>query len=309
MERLNERRRLLWAPVLLVLSLQVLLGVAPIGNATSAPSQSAPSPPPSAVGCYQYDASTGWTSVECVPSTAFTESVADDEGGGTSGPPIYGVSINSPIATSGEVWVGFSKFTAESDSKWGQNSFSIQLNTNVFDNGNSQYWDQFTVQNEPNYINGHSPFAWACIQQLVVYPPPGSDTEKCVNVIIQSMWSTYSAMAEGTTTGGNLQGLYEICSPSGNCYWYSVTATDKYGLAGNWLESSGTVLGFGGRSKASFTSPTQEATDISIGASGLNAANTGQSWDSGESNNLSYSSANYAGCASGSCWEDTTSSN
>jgi hypothetical protein len=40
--------------------------------------------------------------------------------------------------------------------------------------------------------------------------------------------------------------------------WWSIVAADTYGLSGNWTEISGSILGLGNASKASFQNATVE---------------------------------------------------
>ena len=71
--------------------------------------------------------------------------------------------------------------------------------------------------------------------------------------------------------------------------WGVVTGDNiSLGSSGNWIQSSGAMLGVGGSSEAEFTSPTSMASLISMyDGSGLDVS-LGSSTLTDESNNLSY---------------------
>jgi hypothetical protein len=306
------------AKLVSVIAVLVLLaGVAPaLAQASSQPSDPStvssalpkiPSPP-DVLGCYTYTQAAGWKLVPCATNVDASYLVRPTEGGSATSNPIYGVSISTTKANMGVVWLSFTTYSGEHDTLWGTNAYSVQTNTNFFTGGNGHTdWVQFTIQSNPNTINGYNPFERGCIWNIDVTTQTYTPT--CVNMNIESLTSSYGNdryVQGNTTSGGHLQAIFQQCD-NGTCQTLGLTASDTYGLAGRWSQSSGTILGLGGGSQVVFTHPTAQWTDVGISAKNLNSASQSTAYLTGESNNLSYTSTSYVGCSSHNCWEDTTS--
>ena len=268
-------------------------------------------PPPNIIGCYQYlNISKSWMGTPCLSPSEANSITRPTEGGSATSNPIYGISVSSNVADFGYVWVDLHNFTAESDSCFGPNACSVQDNTNYFTGNNGQQdWVQFTIQELPQNQCGYGPYDVGCIWNVDVttqnYGKPA-----CVSLAANPPSSSfYAEINANTTSGSHLQGLYMVCD-YGTCQpTQAVVTNDQYGLAGEWYQVSGTILGQGGRSEALFTSPTNQYTDVGIGAPKLTSASSSNAYLTGESNNLSYYWSQYEGCTGGECFLDTGSSN
>jgi hypothetical protein len=107
-----------------------------------------------------------------------------------------------------------------------------------------------------------------------------------------------------TITSGTIHFTTELYT-SGSYSFYYVSESDSIGLASNWYDASGTVLGMGGGDMATFTSPATVYADIAIARF---TSASGGSWAvTGEQNNLAYTYHGYAGCSGNDCFEDTIS--
>jgi hypothetical protein len=183
----------------------------------------------------------------------------------------------------------FSKFSGESDSICGTNSFSLQGTTNDF-TGSNGHDDavQFAANNEWNVNNKNgcqSGSAQACTEQVdiryQVY------TLKCVSISVQTLSSTWTSYITAFASGGSV--TTEFCSYQQNQCW-SISDYDKYGLASHWNKLSGQILGTEGGSNAKFTSPTAMQTQVFF--AGLTSG-IYTSYLTDETNNLNYGSPSH----------------
>jgi hypothetical protein len=199
-------------------------------------------------------------------------------------------------------------FNGESDSCWGANAFSVQLNTNTFSGSNGQTdWDQFVLQNGPNASNNcdmHGPLLRTCIWQNDVTTQ--SYNYDCVPVPSQALYTGYVAYFNASVRSGTISFVTEILLSNGTYKSYSVSQSDNYGLSSHWYDASGTVLGFGGGSEAEFTASATVYADLGIAR--FTNASAESDTNTAEYNNLAYTYHDYIGCSSNICFEDTTSS-
>ncbi len=222
--------------------------------------------------------------------------------------PIYGVDDNfiERAATSVDV----SQYSGEYDNRTNTaGTYSVQLNTNIFvgnlygSNGDED-WDQFVFQNQPNVLTDECIVQWDLSQstsQPLAYPD-----SYCQTISQQLPLETaFQVVVQGSATSGYLS--VTVSAPS-----YTPTAlslTDVLGLEyDNWGTTSGTILGAGLSSTADFYSPATVYTDV--GTYSSNEYYSQQSdTNTGEMNNLYYTSTGPAGCDTNYvCWEDTVSS-
>lgn len=260
--------------------------------------------PPSAVGCYVYNNSIqAWKSVVCMTGETGPGSEVPTEGGSSG---LYGVGATSSIESAwGDASV--STFSGESDSVNGSNSYSVQLNTNIWQTSGVVYWDQFTIQNAPTT---HHLFR-TCIWQIDV--STASYGYDCVPYPSTSLFDGYFTIFNATVKSGDIN--FEMELYNGSYSYYSVSQSDEYGLASHWVNATGpAILGVASGSTADFTSPAKVYTDTGIArftsASGVEGGTgnyDGYGYSTAEMNNLGYSYAVYDGCSSNICYEDTIS--
>ena len=208
---------------------------------------------PTAVGCYRYGQA-GWENVACLSQEAVQKwggfpgpflGIISTQGGKLIGGPQPGKTQ----IRFGVVMVGIRNFGSDSDSKYGDGAYSVQLNTNWF-NGNNGHtdWVQFVYQDFCGNSAGCGDasrlciwnidvtidkYDWTCVRPGAVrlssagFAPVGSQT-----------WQTF--IAGWVASNGNL-GMVAFL----NGGIYSVVAPDMYGLASDWDEASGGMMGAG----------------------------------------------------------------
>lgn len=284
------------------------LTITPIANAQSAAvaqMKAAIEPQPTVNGCYHWTKTTGWQKTSCISEEEFAKHplALPTEGGSPTSNPVYGVSTTSTKPTWGEVDVKFTQYSGESDSgTLTSNTWGIQTNTNTWNRSsdNHKMWVQFTEQNQPP-----SGYKAVCIWQFDLTAYPLNPHKLCAD---NKDYSTLSSSFEGFVTGyvvssSSLRSTY--CNvTTGACT--SVVDTNLYDLGSNWTGVSGTILGFGFGSTATFTHPTQETTTVE--ASTESSGATWSSYDTNEINNLGYGSTSTS-CTSGTCSMTSSSSN
>jgi hypothetical protein len=259
-----------------------------IGNAsaTFTPSAAAPLPaPPMDTGCYLATLN-GWLQVECAnPADVFSGfqnfQVGDDGvtttpqpfSGGSAVPLVYG-QVESTVVTIG------SEMSNQTPNQW-----SVQNNTNDFPCStqvNLSCGVQFTVATD-----GQGGKSAVCVTNVNVSTQDYTIT--CVGVNGQNVTTTNGQTLGVTTRVGPLQAFdfanvagYSFQQPSGasavavvaQFSWvssqdvvptsetdvpnripglYAVVAPDLYGLAGNWTDVTGGILGIDGGQSANFT--------------------------------------------------------
>ncbi|MDE1841852.1 MAG: hypothetical protein KGI09_08230 [Thaumarchaeota archaeon] len=220
--------------------------------------------------------------------------------GGNVYPGVVGGQTTSTNPYWGEVEVKFSQFGTETDSYYNSaNTWSIQLNTNEwYTPDNHKHWAQFVEQNHPG---GNLRY---CIWQFDY--TSGSPLPKCVPIPQQNLGSTFDGFVTGDVlSSSSLEGTY--CNVVSSQCWLAVD-TNYYNLGSYWTQTSGTILGEGNSSTAVFaTSPNVETTTVQ--AQSESGANTFNSLDTGEFNNLYYSAGTSTTCSSGTCTTTSSSYN
>jgi len=260
-------------------------------------------PLPNEVGCYvlTHNVTSNWQNTACM-STAFASTMPKPTEGGSSG--VEGVGGGAGVLTAGYLQIGFSTFSGESDSSVGSNDWSIQLNTNEFTVGGTQYWVQYVEQNYPTYFTFFG-YATLCIWQVDVTTQ--SYPNSCVSTSIQTLSTSASPNITGylSTSGGTNYLNTEYCENGTTCW--AVKATDTNGLTGRWSDATGTILGEGGGSTADFTHPTSETTEIVALASSSFSGHSENTVTTAEMNNLNLGTVSFS-CNSDSCTTSSPSS-
>jgi hypothetical protein len=238
-------------------------------------------PSPTAVGCYRYGQA-AWQSGTCLSSEdrlkfgkypgAFLGINSNAGGGGGSG----------TLLTYGILMVNFNEYQGETDSQSGSGAYSVQLNTNFF-NGNNGHldWVQFVYQNFcGNTCAGgdNNGISSLCIWNVDVTVARATNNKNgySTNCSIQGdpgdvgLTGNYEAIIEvWVAANGNLV-MYAFINGRGGLL--SVVAPDQYGLAPNWVQASGGIMGAGGGSTAQFVTNgggggsnyDEEQTDIGV---------------------------------------------
>ena len=264
-----------------------------------APPNSIPIPaaPENGAGCFTYivsEASEGWQSLPCM--AASTPDPHQTIGGSSD---IEGVSGGPATTYFGQVTVGFSTFSGESDNKYGSNDWSMQANTNQFTGSNSQTDEvQFVEINYPTYLTFFG-YAKACVEQVDVTTQNYAQTY-CVSTSIRSLSSSFDnyVFGEEYTSGGTNYLEVQYCEVNVQCWTDSTT--DYYGLTGSWSAMSGTILGLGSGSTADFTSPTSLTTTVYLNGGTTFSGSFGLIYSTDEMNNLSPGTAS-SGCSGYIC--------
>jgi hypothetical protein len=158
------------------------------------------------------------------------------------------------------------KTTSETDNHFGANAYSVQNNTNFFTGSNGHTdWVQFVDQSRPGQPDGlciwnidvtvavatknqqgYSPTCVSATRSVPDKPLTGPNATAGVPIVVTGY---IAAPSGGSST--RLLVLYGQLPDAGG--WWSVTAPDIYGLSGNWTEISGSIMGLGGGSQATFT--------------------------------------------------------
>lgn len=199
------------------------------------------------------------------------------EGGANHGVEGAETGDGEGVITNTHMTVNFSEISGKTDSIWGPNAWSLQVNTNYF---LSDKWVQVVYQNN---LDGKSYFGiweWNDIYSLTGYKVYMVNAD--LYTLSTSMLLYESLYWYNATT---LEGAAELGTPN-NYTAFALNGPDLYGLFdGHWASGSGTILGAGGGSEANFASAT-ETTNIVVSAP--------SPWDqipasiivTGESNNL-----------------------
>jgi hypothetical protein len=257
---------------------------------------------PREVGCYHY-ANGSWGSTPCLSPGPSAELPKPNEGGGWG---VVGVHGGGGDGREADVHLQFSQFSGESDSQYGSNDFSIQLNTNFFagNNGHTD-WVQFVEQNWPNRYGIFGGWAGLCIWQNDVTTQDYSD-HTCVNTNQEGLNNNYYATVWGWVdiTYGRLN--TQFCDNANNCW--SVVQNDHKGLIGRWTDSSGQILGMGNGSQANFNHPTSLSTQVQFWKSAVYSGFTYTDYTTGETNNLNWGTSS-SNCQGSLCQETTPSTN
>jgi hypothetical protein len=262
--------------------------------------------PDDQVGCYNYANSTGWQSVPCATPAQIQSLPNWTVGGGTYG--VNDIYSGGTQLTQVDVAVQFATFAGETDSSSGSNDWSIQANTNLFIGTNGQWdWVQFVFFNYGSYLLGTGQDG-VCVSQSV----GGSYSRSCNIWYLAPLGlsSTTADTIEGWTSqsGGTHYLNDQFCTTS-KCW--GETTTDVYGLGvSSWTDGSGTILGMGGGSTATFTHGSSEYTTVYVYAASRIYGSTSVSYETAEMNNLNNGNT-FSSCATSSpfyCDYDTYAS-
>lgn len=211
--------------------------------------------------------------------------------GGSSG--VEGAAGGGGVLNSGSVYVSYSQFSGETDSMYGSNAWSVQLNTNTFTGSNGQTdWVQFVYWHNVNNGSGSSPFSMFAIWEIDlsqgIYGYHAYDPQYLNNVPVTLSTST-TIQIDASASGGNLNAELIITTSSGSETW-DISYQDVYGLSGHWSTVSGAILGGADGSTANFNSPTQESTQLTASSSTTWGPYAFTDYTTGEQNNLNQGS-------------------
>ena len=283
-------------------------------NGSAAPMLSVKKTPPLPTGIGAWESVNGgpWVKQTLVVQSGNMSNHLAPMEGGSYGEFGINAQSGSPLSDSYE-YFSLSQYSGETDSSYGSNAWSIQLNTNFFNGNNgAQDWIQSVLQN--NLYNWYSP--WAHFSQFGIWEVDVSTqsyTSYLDSAPILSLSTGVTYEIQMDVSGGEIQTVLTITNyNTGNTQNWIVDAVDTYGLSGHWSSISGTVFGAGGGSEAQFTSPT---TDFTV----LQAIST-SSWSptfstdqvTGETNNLNQGSTTTSWTAESGFYQfqsQTTSSN
>lgn len=213
------------------------------------------------------------------------------EGGASSGVESVIASSGWPIYAVNE-YVSMSQYSGETDSRDGNNAWSIQLNTNFFTGSNGDTdWIQFVFQNniETWYGSHYAQFGIWTNDITVVDETGGLSgyNSHTVGVPVQTLSIGVVYSIQAWVQSGTLYGILNIDNyNTGSNINYYESVSDPYGLSGHWSHASGTILGAGGSSTANFASPSSDSTNIYAYSSTLWNPRGGLDYTTGEMNNL-----------------------
>jgi hypothetical protein len=157
---------------------------------------------PAKAGCYQHlPGSTAWTEVPCLSGDAAAHIPHGDHG------PWFGQSL-SPGSTAvrgngGVLSIELARYGTETDSKYGANRFSLQLNANQFTGANGDAIGVQFLYNAYTY-NGQQENVLDIQQNDAtkqIYPPPQHPTSVPV---LRNPQTGDVASLSATASGGNL---------------------------------------------------------------------------------------------------------
>jgi hypothetical protein len=215
----------------------------------SRPQVSVP-PPPAATGCYQF-AHDRWRLVDCASPAYLRRHLRhlELEDGIQSAALMLGPGPGVAAApfVYGQIGLEFTQVGTEKDSAVGKNAFSIQDNTTFTGSNGQDDGVQFADQSRPG--GPDAVCVWNVDITKQIYTPI------CVLAPVLHrgvLASDYPVIEGDVTAKGKLETL-AILPWSSGVVW-SVVTPDKYGLAGRWTNISGSILGWGSSSHASFSS-------------------------------------------------------
>jgi hypothetical protein len=270
-------------------------GMAPgLANVTSLPR-----------GCYALSpGANSWTSVTCDTSQQASKLPKPTEGGshGVKGESSESLIIQGVI----DYYPSVPSSPGISDSSKGSGSFSVQANTNGFTGNNGQLdWVQFTDQN-----NAGSPSNNFCIWNVDITTQNYDNNCMSLPYYMVGLYGIpWLYMYGGAPGNGNLYA--EFCMESTK-YCYSISAPDEYCLGGcsaefdKFFSLTGTILGYGGGSEASFVKGSTLTTNVALYKPTKPFASGEQNVITDEENNLPTQSTSSGGCSGGYCWVDTS---
>jgi hypothetical protein len=224
----------------------------PVGRSVAAVATGvSPSPlpqrplPPARVGCYQFSGD-AWQTVMCA-SQRFIRRHFQHLQWQNGIASVPNGSSPAPSFVFGSIYFRFVNVGTETDSKVGSNAYSVQNNVTFTGTNGHSDGVQFAEQVRPPGPVG------ICIWEVDIktqsYKTPG-----CVTAPGDvPLAAGDQPQVQGFIRPGNKLGLAAYV-PWSTKKEYAVVAPDLYGLAGRWTNISGSVLGWGRSSHASFSS-------------------------------------------------------
>jgi hypothetical protein len=138
------------------------------------------------------------------------------------------------------------------DTKFGSNAFSIQVNTNYYVNNVQKGWVQFTAQSKPGQPDGICIWNWNFSHIADPVPKCASGVPITTRGIPAGLARVVGYIAQPASGSGPAM-LTVMAFLPWEKTWYSAVLPDIYGLSGVWTEVSGSILGFGSGSEVNFT--------------------------------------------------------
>jgi len=227
-----------------VAQMSVGSSAASAGGGNQPPSLPKRPPPPSKAGCYQFRTD-AWRPVACASQRYIRRHFhhLQWQNGIASVP---NGSSPAPSFLFGSIYFRFAKVGTEKDGVVGPNAYSIQNNVTFTGTNGDPDGIQFAEQVRPPGPVG------ICIWQVDIkkqtYPTTCTTAPGDVPLAAGDQ-----PQVQGFVRPGHLLAL-EAYVPWSTKVEYAVVAHDKYGLAGRWKNISGSVLGWGNSSHASFSS-------------------------------------------------------
>ena len=253
---------------------------------------------PDGFGCGKWTNETGWIKGTCV-----SPDIPHPSEGGSN--YLYGQSTNVNNLSEGEVEVSFVTYSGEKDDTDGAGYWSIQSNANEWQIGGTGDWygAQFVEQNQGSSSGYDCVWENDISQGLSGYHDWCSSTQPSS----QTLSSSYDSYVDGYIDGsGNL--VSEFCSYQQNTCW-TASHADVNGLSTHWSTDNGNMLGYGDKTNADFTSPTDEYTYVTVFSSSTYTPSAFHLSNTLETNNLNYISESQTGCSSNNCQLFTESTN
>jgi hypothetical protein len=216
---------------------------------------------PSVEGCYTLSKANAWTKGTCLDPEFVRTHYPHPElepGVQFNAAPSAGTISPMPV-TGGAIDVGLTSMASEDDPTWGKGYFSVQLNTNAFnDASNHLAAVQFVdMHSQPTATTSSD---LVCIWNVDITAQTYPNT--CHTVITGRAARSQDFVAvqayQDFQSTGYLKMVFQLSwdSQSGT---YGVVSPDLNGLTktvnkhGNWNELTGSILGYGNGSKANFT--------------------------------------------------------
>jgi hypothetical protein len=213
--------------------------------------------PPQKGGCYRH--TTEWQEVPCM---------SEEELARIPHPEAVNGLLKSPAPPAGkalfnaELNINMVQFGSEVDTKYGNNNFTLQLNTNWFGGSDNQtYWVQFTHE-----AGGGTNPAALCIWNINLETKDYGQTNGNTNCIPVDLTrgpqtgdvAVLQGFAIPPQSGGSI-GLLTLVAvipwPSGGTAApdvFAMSTPDVYDLGGNWNYIQGGIIGLGFGSQAQF---------------------------------------------------------
>ncbi len=305
---------------------------------------------PTELGCYVETTPGKLTKVDCLSAEEIAKYLPPAPCAGADGDAACGMQstvtaiqrsfgINQIPITEAFLEVTLQQYSSSVDTGWGTGAYSLQLNTNFFGPMGHQGWVQFVYQ---DFLSSARFCVWNIDVSTNTYRPVctpyssvplGARAQFTVGGFVCAESCTYfrpggtggPAVIWGWMHWDVLDARGNVCSSCGSGTVWAV-APDTYGLASNWLQVSGSILGAGGGSKINFAAYAVDQNVLGATACPIPLApgwtcatpqlnghyDDTAGWVTAESNNLYYApSPNWVvpqvpqstlTCSNGFCW-------